>query len=220
LLTNGIEQDELTEPRKALESAGAKVETVAPAKGEIQAMNHHEKGDKFPVGVELSQARPENYDALLLPGRVANPDYIRLEPRAGQFVRWLFDHDQPAAAICHGPWMLVEADVLRGRTLLDPDVPVITRDQVRFAKPDPDLFLRQRQLSGWISKARSVVGDSIWDLLAARRAQALGVGVLSGGYGQDELECAGAYRVYEDPADLLNHLDDVGVRISVAGSSH
>jgi protease I len=117
LLTNGVEQIELTEPRKALESAGAKVELVSPAQGAIQAMNHHEKGDKFPVDVELSQARPENYDVLLLPGGVANPDYLRLEPRAVQFVQWFFDHDKPVAAICHAPWMLVEADVVRGRTL-------------------------------------------------------------------------------------------------------
>jgi HAD superfamily hydrolase (TIGR01509 family) len=94
------------------------------------------------------------------------------------------------------------------------DVPVITRDQVRHAKPDPDLFLAAAQKLGVDIGESVVVGDSVWDLLAARRARALGVGLLSGGYGQDELERAGAYRVYQDPADLLKHLDQVGVRIA------
>ncbi len=92
-------------------------------------------------------------------------------------------------------------------------VPVITRTQVPRAKPDPDLFLAAAEALG-VDIARSVVvGDSVWDLLAARRARALGVGLLSGGYGHDELIQAGAYRVYEDPADLLHHLDEVGARI-------
>jgi phosphoglycolate phosphatase-like HAD superfamily hydrolase len=89
---------------------------------------------------------------------------------------------------------------------------VITRDQVAHAKPDPDLFLTAAKRLGVAIEDSIVVGDSVWDLLAARRARALGVGVLSGGYGQDELERAGAYRVYQDPADLLRHLDEVGVR--------
>jgi HAD superfamily hydrolase (TIGR01509 family) len=93
-----------------------------------------------------------------------------------------------------------------------PRVHVITRDQVRHAKPDPDLFLAAAQRLGVRIEESVVVGDSIWDLLAARRARALSVGLLSGGYGEDELQRAGAYRVYEDPADLLRHLDEVGVR--------
>jgi phosphoglycolate phosphatase-like HAD superfamily hydrolase len=91
-------------------------------------------------------------------------------------------------------------------------VPVITRDQVERAKPDPDLFLAASERLGIPTSHSVVVGDSVWDLLAARRANAIGVGLLSGGYGQDELERAGAYRVYQDPADLLRHLDEVGVR--------
>ena len=94
------------------------------------------------------------------------------------------------------------------------EVPVITRDQVSYAKPDPDLFLAAAQRLRVSISASVVVGDSVWDLLAARRARALGVGLLSGGYGQDELERAGAYRVYQDPADLLRHLDEVGVRVA------
>lgn len=92
------------------------------------------------------------------------------------------------------------------------DIPLVTRDQVARAKPDPDLFLAAAELLGVPITSSIVVGDSIWDLLAARRAHALGVGVLSGGYGAEELERAGAFRVYQDPADLLAHLDEVGVR--------
>ena len=92
------------------------------------------------------------------------------------------------------------------------DVPVITRDMVRHAKPDPDLFLAAADKLGVAIEDSVVIGDSIWDLLAARRARALGIGLLSGGYGREELERAGAYRVYNDPADLLRHLDEVGVR--------
>jgi HAD superfamily hydrolase (TIGR01549 family) len=98
---------------------------------------------------------------------------------------------------------------------LSSGVPVITRDQVEHAKPDPDLFLAAAERLGIDIGDSVVVGDSVWDLLAARRARTLGVGLLSGGYGEDELERAGAYRVYEDPADLLNHLDEVGVRPAV-----
>jgi HAD superfamily hydrolase (TIGR01509 family) len=96
---------------------------------------------------------------------------------------------------------------------LGPEVPVITRDQVERAKPDPDLFLAAAKSLRVTVTQTVVVGDSVWDLLAARRANALGVGLLSGGYDQDELERAGAYRVYQDPADLLLHLNEVGVRI-------
>jgi HAD superfamily hydrolase (TIGR01509 family) len=95
-----------------------------------------------------------------------------------------------------------------------PEIPVITRQEVQRAKPDPDLFLAAaRRLNVPMTRAM-VVGDSVWDLLAARRAGCLGIGVLSGGYGKEELEQVGAYRVYQDPADLLAHLDEVGIRIT------
>jgi phosphoglycolate phosphatase-like HAD superfamily hydrolase len=94
------------------------------------------------------------------------------------------------------------------------DFPVITRDLVRRAKPDPDLFLAAAEHLGVSIHNSVVVGDSVWDLLAAQRARALSVGLLSGGYGQEELEKAGAYRVYQDPRDLLEHLDEIGVRRS------
>jgi HAD superfamily hydrolase (TIGR01509 family) len=95
---------------------------------------------------------------------------------------------------------------------IPPGAPVVTRDQVAHAKPDPDLFVEAAARLGVDVRDSVVVGDSVWDLLAARRARALGIGLLSGGYGQDELERGGAYRVYDDPAELLRHLDEVGVR--------
>ncbi|MGE5193002.1 MAG: HAD family hydrolase [Deltaproteobacteria bacterium] len=116
------------------------------------------------------------------------------------------------------PWAIATSARLETaqRTLValgvPPEIPIITRDQVTYAKPDPDLFLAAAERLGVSIADTVVVGDSVWDLLAARRARALGVGLLSGGYGQDELERAGAYRVYHDPADLLRHLDEVGVR--------
>jgi protease I len=118
LSTDGVEQSELAEPRKALEKAGAQTELVSPnTNGKIQAMVHDKKGDRFPVDVELSSADPSGYDALVLPGGVANPDALPLIPEAVKFVRSFFDNHKPIAAISHGPWMLVEADIVRGRTL-------------------------------------------------------------------------------------------------------
>ncbi len=119
----------------------------------------------------------------------------------------------------HVPWAIAtsgrrnSAQPLLDMLEVPKDVPVVTRDQVEHAKPDPDLFIAAAERLGVPVETAIVVGDSVWDLLAARRAQALGVGLLSGGYGQDELERAGAYRVYQDPADLLRHLDEVGVRV-------
>jgi protease I len=117
LATDGVEQAEMTEPRKAFDAAGAKTELVSPAKGKLQAWRHFEKSDQFPVDVELDAADAKNYDALLLPGGVANPDQLRMMPKAVRFVRSFFDEGKPVAAICHAPWMLVEADVVRGKTL-------------------------------------------------------------------------------------------------------
>jgi HAD superfamily hydrolase (TIGR01549 family) len=101
---------------------------------------------------------------------------------------------------------------------IGPKIPIITRDQVEHAKPDPDLFFAAAERLAVDIHNCWVVGDSVWDLLAAERARALGIGVLSGGYGQDELERAGAYRVYQDPYDLLQHLDEVGVRVNTANA--
>jgi protease I len=117
LLTDGFEEVELTQPRKALDEAGAKTEIVSPAKGEIQGMNHNDKGDKFKVDITLDRADPEDFDALVLPGGVMNADELRTYPDAVSFVKAFFDQGKPVAAICHAPWMLVEARVVSGRTL-------------------------------------------------------------------------------------------------------
>ena len=105
----------MTEPRKALQDAGAKADLISPAKGQVQGMNHDEKGDKFPVEVALDDANPADYDALLLPGGVANPDKLRAIPKAVEFVKAFAEAGKPIAAICHGPWMLVEADLVRNK---------------------------------------------------------------------------------------------------------
>jgi protease I len=117
LATDGVEQVELEEPRKALDAAGAITHLIAPDEGSIQAMNHDEKGARLPVDRVLGNVRPSDYDALLLPGGVANPDRLRTDERAVQFVREFMLADKPVAAICHGPWMLVEANAVAGRTL-------------------------------------------------------------------------------------------------------
>jgi HAD superfamily hydrolase (TIGR01549 family) len=116
------------------------------------------------------------------------------------------------------PWAIAtsgsERTARAARALLEiPDgVPIITRDQVEYAKPNPDLFLAAADALGRPITESFVVGDSVWDILAAQRANALGIGVLSGGYGRDELQSAGAYRVYDDPRDLLKHIDEMGIR--------
>ena len=117
LATDGVEQVELTEPWNALKEAGAEVHLVAPKPGQIQGFNHLDKGDTFPVDRALEHSNADDYDALVLPGGVANPDTLRMDPRAVQFVRDFFAARKPVAAICHGPWLLVEADVVRHRTL-------------------------------------------------------------------------------------------------------
>ena len=113
----GVEQVELVEPWKAVERAGGTPELVSTEPGEIQAFHHLDKGDTFPVDRTVDEASPGDYDALVLPGGVANPDHLRTVPEAVAFVRGFFEQRKPVAAICHAPWTLVEADVLRGRTV-------------------------------------------------------------------------------------------------------
>jgi protease I len=113
----GIEQVELTEPWKALRDAGAQPELIAPRRGAAQAMNHHDKADTFPVDRTVADADPADYIGLVLPGGVANPDALRMDRDAVAFVQAFATAGKPIAAICHGPWTLIEADVVRGRTL-------------------------------------------------------------------------------------------------------
>jgi protease I len=115
--TEGIEQVELTEPRKALEEAGATTRLISTETGEAQAFNHLDKGDTFPIDAAVSDVSADDFDALMLPGGVANPDNLRTNPDAVTFARAFFDAGKPVAAICHAPWTLVEADVVRGRKL-------------------------------------------------------------------------------------------------------
>ncbi len=115
LATDGFEQAELTEPVKALRDQGANAVVVAPHAGEIQGMKHHEKGDKTKVDMTLAQAKAEDFDALVLPGGVSNPDALRIDTAALAFIGHFVKARKPIAAICHGPWTLVELDAVRGR---------------------------------------------------------------------------------------------------------
>jgi protease I len=115
LASDGFEQSELTEPRAALDDAGAKTVVIAPKSGSIKGWKHQNWGDDVPVDLALDQADPDDYDALMLPGGVMNPDHLRLVPSAVKFVRAFVDAEKPVAAICHAPMMLIEANVLRDR---------------------------------------------------------------------------------------------------------
>jgi protease I len=117
LVTDGFEQVEMTEPRKALDKAGAKTVLISLKAGEVQAAKHDQKGDKFPVDETLDSVNAEDFDALLLPGGVANPDKLRMTPEAVKFVASFVKEQKPIAAICHGPWMLVETRAVTGVTL-------------------------------------------------------------------------------------------------------
>ena len=117
LATDGVEQIELTEPRRAVEEAGAETELVSLEAGEIQGHEHLEKGERFAVDKTIADVSASEYDGLVLPGGVANPDFLRADERAVAFVRDFVTAGKPVGAICHGPWTLVEADVVRGKTL-------------------------------------------------------------------------------------------------------
>lgn len=117
LVENGFEQVEMTQPRQALDTAGAQTHIVSPQTEQVQGWNHYDRGDQFAVDVPLDQANPNDYDALLLPGGTLNPDQLRMNEAAVKFVRSFFDARKPVAAICHGPWTLAEADVVQGRKM-------------------------------------------------------------------------------------------------------
>ncbi len=152
LATDGFEQSELTEPVKALRAAGAAVDVVSLRPGQIQGMRHHDKGDRIAVDRTIDQVSAGEYQALVLPGGVANPDTLRVNEKVVQFIKQFNEAKKPIAAICHGPWTLVEADAVRGRTVtswpslktdlvnagaewVDPDV-VVDQGLVTSRKPD------------------------------------------------------------------------------------
>lgn len=137
-------------------------------------------------------------------------DQVRPLPGARELLAYLRDNGVPHAIATSGK--IESAQYALDALGVGTETTVVTRDMVQRAKPDPDLFLKAAEMLGADIIHSFVIGDSVWDLLAARRARAMGIGLMSGGYGGDELERAGAYRVYQDPADLLEHLDELGVR--------
>lgn len=162
------------------------------------------------TGHEVTTAEAERLRVLHAEFYRERAAQIRPLPGAGELLGVLTELEVPWAIATSGYGETAAPAI---ESLEVPDaVPIITRDMVEHAKPDPDLFLAAADRLGVEIEDSVVVGDSVWDLLAARRARALGVGVLSGGYGEDELHRAGAYRVYEDPADLMAHLDEIGIR--------
>ena len=162
------------------------------------------------TGVTLSADQVERIHEVHSEAFKRYASQVRALPGAKELLAYLTKAGVPWAIATSGRFESARMSLhLLG---VDEDIPMITRDMVRHAKPDPDLFLAAAEKLGVPIEDSVVIGDSIWDLLAARRARALGVGLLSGGYGREELERAGAYRVYNDPADLLQHLDEVGVR--------
>ncbi|HKV48334.1 MAG TPA: type 1 glutamine amidotransferase domain-containing protein [Candidatus Acidoferrales bacterium] len=173
LVDNGFERVELTEPRKALDDAGADTKIVSPQEKEVRAWEKKEWGEKFPVQEKLEEAQSDNFDALLLPGGVMNPDHLRMNAKAVSFVKAFVDSGKPIAAICHGPWTLVEAGALKGRKMTswpslktdlknagaewtDQEV-VVDRNLVSSRKPDdiPAFNREMIKLFGEKSKARS-----------------------------------------------------------------
>lgn len=163
------------------------------------------------TGIEIDAGRIERLRSLHAAAYNRRAADIQPLPGARELLAYLTDAEIPWAIATSGR-METARPALEALRVDFERIPVITRDQVKYAKPDPDLFLAAAGRLGSKIESASVVGDSVWDMLAARRAPALGIGLLSGGYGQEELERAGAYRVYEDPADLLQHIDEVGGR--------
>ena len=163
------------------------------------------------TGLEISAERVERLRRLHAAAYQRQATRIRPLPGACELLAWLTDNAVPWAIATSG--RMETAAVNLAALGVDAErTPVVTRDQVKYAKPDPDLFLAAAERLGAPIGTAVVVGDSIWDMLAAARCKALGVGLLSGGYGPDELKQSGAFRVYEDPADMLAHIDEVGGR--------
>jgi protease I len=173
LATDGFEQSELTKPKKALEEAGARTQVVSPAGDKIKGWDKKDWGEEVPVDITLDSADPARYDALLLPGGVMNPDQLRMNPAAVRFVKHFFEHAKPVAAICHGPWMLVEAGAVQGRTVtswpslktdirnaggtwVDEEV-VLSNGVVTSRKPD-DIPAFNRQMIELFSKGAGMSG--------------------------------------------------------------
>jgi HAD superfamily hydrolase (TIGR01509 family) len=163
------------------------------------------------TGLKLDPRRAERLRELHAAAYQRYVGDVRPLPGARELLAYLTEVSIPWAIATSG-WMETAKTAVATLGVDFEAVPVVTRDQVKYGKPDPDLFLAAAERLGVDIEKSSVVGDSVWDMMAARRARALEIGVLSGGYGREELERAGAFRVYEDPADLLEHIDEVGGR--------
>jgi HAD superfamily hydrolase (TIGR01549 family) len=163
------------------------------------------------TGLTIDPARIERLQQLHAAAYMRRLNEVRALPGAADLLTFLTSAQIPWAVATSG--RVATASLALAKIGIDlSDVPIVTRDQVRFAKPDPDLFIAAAERLNIDVAATFVVGDSVWDMLAAQRARALGIGLLSGGYGLDELERAGAYRVFDDPAHLLQHIDELGAR--------
>ena len=175
LVENGFERVELVQPRQALDEAGAYTRIVSPRNGKVRSWNFTEWGEEFPVDVPLEAAQPQDFDALLLPGGVMNPDFLRMQPNAVAFVRAFFDAGKPVAVICHGPWTVIEAGAARGRRIaswpslktdlrnagaewMDQEV-VVDGNLVSSRKPD-DIPAFNREMTVLFSKARQQLRQS------------------------------------------------------------
>ena len=184
LVAEGFEQVELTEPKAALERAGARTSIVSPSAQRVQGWKHFDKADQFAVDVPLSDAKSQDFDALLLPGGVANPDQLRIVPRAVSFIREFFEAGKPVAAICHGLWPLIDAGVVKGRTVTSwpslkadlmnagatwVDQEVVTDNGfVSSRKPD-DIPAFNRKMIEEFAEGKHVMAGSASERLSARR---------------------------------------------------
>ncbi len=159
--TDGFEQSELLEPQKRLMEAGAKVDVIAPKEGRIQGMQHHAKGKTVAVDRTIDAVKPDEYAALVLPGGVANPDALRTDARVVNFVRAFFEQQKPVAAICHGPWTLIEAGVVKNRTMtswpsLKTDLKNSAKANTRLIDPCPAKPVRDPKLRRSARRAASI----------------------------------------------------------------
>ena len=170
LVDNGFEQVEMTEPKKALDQAGAKTRLVSPQADQVRSWKSREWGDSYPVEEPLDQAQPDQFDALLLPGGVMNPDHLRANPKAVAFVNSFFDSGKPVAAICHGPWTIIEAGAARGRKITswpslktdcatrarNGSIPKSSSTRISFRAASPTTFRRLiAKCSGFSRKKRT-----------------------------------------------------------------
>jgi len=183
LVADDFEESELTEPKRALEEAGARAEVIAPKPGQVQAMRHDQKAGSVPVDRTLDEANPAQYDALVLPGGALNADFLRVQPKAQQFARAIDQSGKPIAVICHGPWLLVSAGLTRDRTLTSYHT---IQDDIRNAGgrwEDREVVRDLNWVSSRSPKDLPAFNRAMLDLIAQGAAQPAGAGAGSRGQG-------------------------------------